>query len=297
MTKPAREAPTGSAYLGLRALARRTGRPTAEAIQLYVLERFVARVGASPHAHRLVLKGGVLMAAFGARRPTRDVDLLAVDTSNDVDAVRALVLEVATLDLNDGVQIDLKDNEARIIREGGTYPGVRVRLRARLATARVAFHVDVNVGDPVEPPARPTEMPTLLNHAPFVALAYPVEMVIAEKLVTAMQRGGTNTRWRDFVDLLALAQVGVDDERAARSLRRVAEHRGVGLTGFGRLPDEFSADAEIRWQAWTRKSGLKGEVPDELAEVLATLAPWVDRVVRHAETLGHSDQGEGGVHR
>jgi len=30
----------------------------------------------SEFAERLVLKGGVLLAAFGERRPTRDIDLL-----------------------------------------------------------------------------------------------------------------------------------------------------------------------------------------------------------------------------
>ena len=45
-------------------------------IQLYVLEGFLVRVTASEHAERLVLKGGVLLAALGTRRPTRDIDFV-----------------------------------------------------------------------------------------------------------------------------------------------------------------------------------------------------------------------------
>ena len=46
-------------------------------MQLYVLECFLARLGRSRFADRFVLKGGVLLAAFGERRPTRDIDFQA----------------------------------------------------------------------------------------------------------------------------------------------------------------------------------------------------------------------------
>jgi hypothetical protein len=42
-------------------------------LQLYVLEGFLARLAASAMRERFILKGGVLLAAFGSRRPTRDV--------------------------------------------------------------------------------------------------------------------------------------------------------------------------------------------------------------------------------
>lgn len=125
-------------------------------------------------------------------------------------------------------------------------------------------------------------------------LAYPVEMVIAEKLVTALERGSTSTRWRDFVDLLALAQVGVDEEHAARSVHRAAKHRGVDPEGFARLRDDFGSETQGRWEAWTRKAGLDGHVPDAFADVLAALAPWVEQLVLHVEVLDHADDGEGG---
>jgi hypothetical protein len=50
-----------------------------------------------------VLEGGVLLAAFDARRPTRDIDFLAQDISHDQDAVMAMVREVAAPELEDGL--------------------------------------------------------------------------------------------------------------------------------------------------------------------------------------------------
>jgi len=41
-------------------------------VVLFILERFLYRLSLSVHRARLVLKGGMLPAAFDERRPTRD---------------------------------------------------------------------------------------------------------------------------------------------------------------------------------------------------------------------------------
>jgi predicted nucleotidyltransferase component of viral defense system len=52
----------------------RADETTDELIQLYALEGFLDRLSKSRFAENFVLKGGVLLAAFDARRPTRDID-------------------------------------------------------------------------------------------------------------------------------------------------------------------------------------------------------------------------------
>jgi hypothetical protein len=71
------ESVAGARYLDLQRIARQTGPPTDELIQLYALECFLDRLTRSVFARNLVLKGGVLLAALDARRPTRDIDLAA----------------------------------------------------------------------------------------------------------------------------------------------------------------------------------------------------------------------------
>ncbi len=133
--------------------ARDEGRTTAEYLRLYALEGFLLRLANSQHVYEFVLKGGVLLAAYQLRRPTTDVDFAGVQISNEVESVRQLVAEVASTvlpnQLDDGLTFDLGDVTAETIREDDEYSGVRVRLVARLATAREPFHVDVNVGDPI----------------------------------------------------------------------------------------------------------------------------------------------------
>ncbi|MHB1433262.1 MAG: nucleotidyl transferase AbiEii/AbiGii toxin family protein [Streptosporangiaceae bacterium] len=91
MSPVIRGTPSGDAYLDLQNQARRSRRPTQELLQLYVLEGFLARLAASEVCGSFVLKGGVLLAAFGARRPTKDVDLAALDVANDTGTVLELV--------------------------------------------------------------------------------------------------------------------------------------------------------------------------------------------------------------
>ena len=66
------------------------------------------------------------------------------------------------------------------------------------------FHVDVSVGDPIWPGPAVVEFSRLLG-GNIRLLGYPIPMVLAEKIVTASQRGITSTRWRDFADLYLLA--------------------------------------------------------------------------------------------
>jgi hypothetical protein len=46
---------------------------------------------------QFVLKGDVLLAAFGNRRPTRDIDLSGSDLTNDAATILNLVRTVLTI--------------------------------------------------------------------------------------------------------------------------------------------------------------------------------------------------------
>lgn len=204
MTRPSRATTSGRAYLDLLARARREGRPSDELFALYVLERFLYRLSVSEYRDRLVLKGGMLMSAFGQRRPTRDIDLLAKSTSNEPAAVAALVRDIAVIDAHDGVAYDASQITTRMIRGQDLYAAVRVTVPARVDRARQRLRIDVNVGDPITPAPAMVSYPALLRD-PFPLLAYPIVTVLAEKLVTIVARGDTTTPERDFADVLLLA--------------------------------------------------------------------------------------------
>jgi hypothetical protein len=95
MTPPTRATMAGRAYLDLRNKARQDRRPVDELMQLYVLESFLARMSLTQAADRFVLKGGLLLAVFGERRPTRDIDLQAQAIGSDPSTVRAAISDIA----------------------------------------------------------------------------------------------------------------------------------------------------------------------------------------------------------
>jgi predicted nucleotidyltransferase component of viral defense system len=261
----------GARYLALQRLARAQGRATAELLQLYVLESFLRRLVRSRHDERLVLKGGLLLAAFDLRRATRDVDLLALRTDNDPQAVERLIVDVASVEVDDGVVFLPDTIVVGTIRDGDVYPGVRAVLEARLATARVTMSVDVNVGDPVVPAPTRTAVPGLLGDDRIHVLAYPRAMVIAEKLVTALQRGRASTRWRDFADLFVLVRGVVSEAEVIDALRAVAVHRGASLAPLADVLSGMPTEAQRHWSTWRTRHGAEARVPDDFAAVLDAL--------------------------
>jgi len=134
-----KETAAGRRYLDLQRQARRTGRRTDELIQLYALECFLDRLAHSDFSEQFVLKGGVLLAALDARRPTRDIDFAARAVDNSVEQVSAVVRRIAGISLDDGVEFDSDNATAEVVREQDDYSGIRVTLRGTLSRTVIRF--------------------------------------------------------------------------------------------------------------------------------------------------------------
>jgi predicted nucleotidyltransferase component of viral defense system len=279
VSAPTRATTAGRAYLDLRKLARENQRPVDELLQLYVLEAFLARLTGSRFAEQLVLKGGVLLAAFDERRPTRDIDLQAQVLENDIQAIRATACEIAAITLDDGVIFDVASATAEEIRDEEIYSGVRVTMQARLATAHLHFHIDTNVGDPITPAPQDVRLPRLLG-GEINLRGYPLAMVHAEKIVTAIARGTVNTRWRDFADIYMLCRrQAIDGTQLVRSTRRVAEHRRVQLTPLTEVLAGYGEIGQERWAAWRRRQKLEDRLPEQFEDVLAVVIDFADPAI------------------
>ena len=100
---------------------------------------------------------------------------------------------------------------------------------------------------------------------------------MAEKGVTILERGMTSTRWRDYVDIVALAQRGIDPDVLLSSARAVARYRRVTLRPVAASVAGYGAIAQAKWAAWRRKEGLEdmceSDLDDQMCEVIAILDP------------------------
>ena len=247
------------------------------------VERWLARMSTSAYADDFILKGGMLLASFGTRRPTVDADALVRNMPSDPDTVAARVAEIATLqDPDDGTEFLTATVRTAGIRDDAPYAGVRVTMRAYLATAEVKLHLDLNFGDPVTPAPRLVELPALRpGVAPIRILGYPIETVLAEKLVTALDLGLANTRVRDFADVHLLT-----DTQSVRcgSLRSAviatAAFRQVALAPMASVTQGLGLLRAATYAAYRSQLGpAAAGLPPRFVDIIAATAAFIDPVL------------------
>ncbi|MGV8911459.1 MAG: nucleotidyl transferase AbiEii/AbiGii toxin family protein [Rhodoglobus sp.] len=264
-------------FTALQRIARQQGRAVQELLTLYVLEQFLARLGESTFADSFVLKGGVLLAGYGLRRPTRDVDMQAIDFVLDEKHCREVAAAVAEADADDGVVFEAVPIRIEQIRDEEEYSGIRVHIRAQLHNARIAVKLDISTGDPMFPEAQLVTMPCILG-GEFTLMGYALETVVAEKAVTILQRGATNTRWRDYMDLRSLSRSRSFEATILRkAIEEVAKYRGLTLSAPSVSLSGHDEIAQQKWDAWRTKSDVEditaAVLKDQLTEVSTFLDP------------------------
>ncbi len=263
-------------YLGLQNLARSQGRNTQQLFELYVHERFLARLAASQFAERFVLKGGMLLAALDIRRATRDADMLALGLASDDDNLRTVVGEILAIPMDDGLSFDPAGISIASIREDADYEGIRLTLPVDLGGAALKLKLDLSFGDPVKP--QRIDYPTLLDDRPFRLLGYPLENVIAEKAETMIFLADANTRDRDYGDVYLLSAIHpVEGEALRQALRAVAEHRRHEVRLLGPRLQTLREVRQQPWAAFRARIGLAG-LPEHFSEVVDSVVEFVDGV-------------------
>jgi hypothetical protein len=262
------------AYLELQKLARAQGRNTQQLFELYIHERFLARLAESRFSEMLVLKGGMLLAVLEVRRPTRDADMLARGLASDEDNLRAVVGEIVAISMADGVDFDATGISVELIREDAEYEGVRLTLPSSLAGAVLKLRLDLSFGDPVEP--QRIDYPTLLDDPDFRLLSYPLENVIAEKADTMMFLGDANTRDRDYGDVYLLSGIHpVEAEPLRQALRTVAEHRHHEIRPLGPLLSTLRETRQQPWEAFRARVGVTA-LPEHFSDVVDGVVDFID---------------------
>jgi hypothetical protein len=252
----------------LRNELRARGEDVTLGLQRYAVERFLYRLGRSPHRERFVLKGATLFAIWGtAYRPTRDIDFTGYGSAEPADVIRDVRNICDTADEVDQLVFDTANITAELIRDGSEYDGLRIRIRARLDDSDIPVQIDVGFGNAIVPGPEETEYRTILGDPPPRILAYPRESVVAEKLNAMVTLGERNSRYKDFYDLHAMANAfQFDRNTLARAVRATFERRRtlidaalpVPLTA----PFYASVDRMTQWRAYVTRNGLSGAPTD-----------------------------------
>lgn len=291
-----------SVHARLRAKRRTRGDDFDLILRRYAGERFLYRLGQSPHRDRFVLKGAMLFALWGgmAFRPTRDLDFTGFG-SRDAKTMLACFREICALSVeDDGVVFDAGTLTVEPIRDDVEYGGLRVQLRGKLGTADIAMKIDVGFGDAIEPPPTEVHYPTLLDFPAPQIRAYPREAVVAEKLHIIHRFGETNTRLKDYYDLHVLArQFPFEGQRLARAIAATFARRGSAIEPrqLAGLAQRFFSDMDrlARWQSYLSKNFLSGAPPDfeAVGELLRSFLDPPRRAVAAGDTFSSAWQPGG----
>ena len=250
-------------------------------LQRYAVERLLYRLEQSPYHGRFILKGAMLYLVWGeeAYRPTRDLDLLGYLPAKVQELAECFRTLCSVNVAEDGLVFLPESVQAEEIRAVTEYGGIRVRIEARLGTARIGVQVDIGFGDVVIPGPQEADFPVLLDGPSPRIRIYSRESVIAEKLHAAALLGDANSRLKDFYDLYTFPKLfAFEGPTLTRAITGTFERRRMPLPELLPLSSTFFADEARagRWRGYLAKNRLDS-APQDFTEVGDALREFLDQ--------------------
>lgn len=159
------------------------------------------------YQNNLVLKGGLFLYLITnyESRPTRDIDFLIKNYSNENEKIESMIESIINTDTgNEFVSFEMKSINS--ILEQKEYHGTRIKMIGLIGNTRTPFDIDIGVGDIIIPKPEKRKLEVLLPdfNTPEV-LTYSLESTIAEKWDAIIDRMEFNSRMKDFYDIYYLA--------------------------------------------------------------------------------------------
>lgn len=249
----------------LRANADLEDRPYDELLQLYGIERFLYRLARSKHRDALVLKGALLLRVWLGfdSRPTRDIDLLCPE-GTDQEGVRKILTDIVETEVeDDGLELEADSIAVRSIRPHSPVLGWRAKFDGYIGRSYLRFQVDIGLGDIAVPDPEEVRFGGLLDFPVAEVKAYTVYTMVAEKFEAMAYLGNDSSRMKDFYDLLVLPRhLPFVGEALTAAIEATFNKRGsaipdalVVLSGKGGWREK-----EDMWRAFLRKGRLSEQV-------------------------------------
>ena len=194
----------------IKTIAREKESTFNEIWKQFLLERFLVRLSRSKHHDKFIFKGGLLIAKYiEIGRETTDADFLMRNLKNEIPSIQSAMMDIIVVNLNDQFQFEW-DNIEELTQPHMDYPGFRVRLKVQFDKMKDKIQIDIGVGDLVNPIEEHIDPFTYKGSPIFeddiTLLVYPLETVYAEKLETIISKGSSNSRMKDYHDLILLSR-------------------------------------------------------------------------------------------
>lgn len=271
----------------IKSIAKAQNRAFNDLWKTLVLERFLVRLSRSNKLDKMIFKGGFLLSRYlRLGRETADLDFSLKQTAASMESVRGLVEEILSVQSDDGfIFTEVTVNEMN--HPHMEYPGYEVSAIACLGQTRTSIRIDLGIGDKVSAESRSIELLALNNKPLFeseISLqVYPLPYIFAEKLEAIVYRGGTNSRMKDFYDILLISGLPDFDLKGFGPIvRLVFDHRKTAITSALKYDDQALETLRRSWQRFL--GALEDEssenVPSEFNEVVLKINALLERVFK-----------------
>ena len=208
---------------GIRSMAAKKNLRAQEVLQMFLFERVLERLAASPYRNNFILKGGLLISSMIGigERTTMDMDTTVRGIQMEENEIVETIKAILAKDVGDGIVFEFQKIEP--IREDDAYNNFRVHLRAKYGKIDSPMKIDVTTGDIITPAAIQYDFPLAFEEKTIPVMAYTLETILAEKYETIIRRNIGTTRARDFYDLHMLYRNRKDEVRL-EILRKAVLH-------------------------------------------------------------------------
>ncbi len=250
----------------IRNIAKEKNIPAQVILQNYMFERLLLRLSNSDYKEKLVLKGGMLVAAIVGLdyRATMDLDTTLKNLPLTPESIKEALTTICSVSVDDGVAFEI--GLISPIRDDDVYASYRVMLNSRFDTLLTPLSIDVSTGDAITPNAIKYSFSEMFNkEKSFEILAYNIETVMAEKVETILRRGVFNTRPRDFYDVYILSTSQKYDKVVfSDALKATAAHRGTTtqIADIDEILKNIAESSELRtmWAKYAKQFAYANDI-------------------------------------
>lgn len=264
----------------LKHIAKSENRLFQEVWKLLCLERLLVRIAKSDYHEKFVFKGGLLLSHYlYIGRETKDIDLHMRQLKANSQNIQKAFTEICNIQAADAFNFEF-DSIEELDHTHMNYPGYRVHLKLQLEKMTDRIQVNIGTGDLVESKIEPLELSHYRGKPIFegsVSLqVYPIETIFAEKLESVIYRGASNSRMKDYHDLLLLCreQLLLNTNILASTIENTFKHRNTDLSIPLTFNEEEYAALQSEWSLHLRKLDTLTEqlkLPLDISELIEEL--------------------------
>ncbi len=254
-----------------------------EVLQMFLFERILDRLAASPYRKNFILKGGLLISSMIgiSERTTMDMDTTVRGIDMTEEEISRIVQELFSVIIDDGIHFTFKRIEP--IREDDDYNNFRVYFEAEYGKIKNPMKMDITTGDEIIPAAIKYEYSLLFEERSIPVMAYTLETILAEKYETIIRRNIGTTRARDFYDLYTLYHMYKEQIRI-QVLKLAVEHTARKRGSLELLAEWEEILADIReeealknlWKNYTADNPYVGGLTfDDVADAVGIIGKMI----------------------